>query len=220
MTAETPPRRVSSAGAWLGFATAAWSAVVAWTGVALLAAVAALPSVVAQAGREAERQSGSADFPPSITLRIDLLEEVWTIVRRFAHAAGVAGLLLGLALFVAGWTLLAGREFGRRAARTLLAATAAYLVGAAAWIVALAPRLADWNDRWRRAHEGFADAARDRLPPDFGPWASSVATGLAVGAAAGLLIVAALFLATGRPAARDWCAERRKSPVASLPGPR
>jgi hypothetical protein len=213
-TAAGPSPRVPTTGAWIGAFVATWAALTVVWHVAWLVAVSVTPSICSKIADRADQEGGPAGPPAHFVRLCDLGFELARRLETHTTFAVGSAVVLGLALFVAGFALMRGSEAGRRGARVLLALKAAHSLAAAAWLVVLATtQLGDWRGRFASVVADFAreasvgseaaavadvSAAFDAAPFVFG---GLVVTGVAV--------AAGLFLLCGRPSAREWCVARR-----------
>ncbi len=202
------PARVSTGGAWLGVAIAARAAAGAVAHFVPLLMVAGVPLVVDLFDRDARAQ----EVPPEFMHVTDLWLDLAQILGPYARAAGGAGVLVGVVLFVAAGFLVRGSNVARRTSRVLLVLQAAHSVAAAVWLssLALGP-LADWSERYAKAITELQDALpglENRFPGAFreAQWLNVAAYALLCGLS--LALDATLFWLAGRGFARDWCAAR------------
>jgi hypothetical protein len=224
MTAATPARTLPPApngGAWLGLGIAARAALSVATASATLATAAGLTLAVdglGTVGRSEER-------PPEWGRLLDVLLDGAAILAPYSRIAGLTGIAVGVALFVAAAMLVGGSETARRATRVLLVVEAVHSAADAAWIAVLScTTLVAWQVRYQQAVAEFLEASSGRrggIPvlPHMNGWTGAVVCGVWGVVSAGVALV--LWWLAGRAFARDWCAAReRRSPVATSGGPR
>jgi hypothetical protein len=214
------PARVSTAGAWLGVGIGARAALGAAGWFVPLLLVAGIPLVVDVIDRNARAQ----EVPPEVVRVTDLWLDLAQILGPYARAAGGAGVLIAVSLFVASGFLVRGADLSRKVVRGLLVAGAAHSIVAAVWLssIAVGP-LAEWTQRYVKALTELQDAIpgiEDRFPGglvDAG-WLN-VAT-CVVMCVVSLALDGVLFWLAGRKFARDWCAARAvRRPVAADAAP-
>lgn len=202
------PARVSTAGAWLGVGIGARAALGAAAHFVPLLFVAGIPLVVEVIDRNARAQ----EVPPEFVRVTDLWLDLTQILGPYARAAGGAGVLIGVMLFVASGFLVRGADLGRKAARVLLVAGAAHSIVAAVWLssIAVGP-FAEWTQRYVKALTELQDAIpgiEDRFPVGFAvPGWLNVASCVFT-CVVSLALDGVIFWLAGRKFARDWCAAR------------
>ena len=186
-----------------------------------LVVAAGIPLIVHQIDRNPRAQEVPQEF-----MRVtDLWLEFATILSPYARTAGAAGVLIGLALFVAAGFLVRGSDAGRRVTRGLLVLQAVQTIAAAAWAasVVLGP-MADWARRYATAISELQEAwpgIEERFPSAFDGSGWPSIAGCAVVCVVSLALDGALIWLTGGTNARAWCAARAKGrAVATPPAPR
>jgi len=216
------PRRISTAGAWLGAFVATWAAATTTWHVAWLVATSFAPAFVNRAADAAYDQSAAVD--PSFARLLDLTLVAARRLAAYSRVADASAVLIGFALFAAAFALVRGSDVGRRAARFLLALKLAHSLASAVWLAAL--WTADPDGLGRRMDALLAEAARQAptgtragdVVERFAAWTHGAPAFFAAAVVAGVGASAVSFWLAGRPFAREWCDARGRPPVATRAG--